>query len=321
MRFLSWAAILLAAGATSAAAQTERYPNRPVRLVVPSTPTGGLDVLARIISPRLMARWGQQIVVDNRAGAGGIVGTEIVAKAPPDGHTLLIVTTGFASNPFLRDKLPYDTPQNFVPITIIGSAPNVLVAHPSVTIKTVKELITAAKAKPGQFTYASSGVGSGGHLSMALLRRLAGLDLVHVPYKGAGAATAAVVAGEAQFLFTATGASIPHIKSGRIRPIAITSAKRVAVLPDVPTVAESGLPGYEVDGWYGMMAPGKTPKAVIDKIYADVLEVLKIPEVAGQIQATGFEQGGMPPAEFARYIKSEMKKWQIVIKEAGIRGE
>ena len=319
-RFSCMVAVFLVATSTSFA-QVGSYPNRPIRLVVPSTPGGGLDVLARITSPRLMTRWGQRIVIDNRSGAGGIIGTDIVAKAAPDGYTLLIVTTGFASNPFLHDKLPYSTPADFAPITILGSAANVLVAHPGVSIKTVKDLIASAKDKRGQLTFASPGVGSGGHLAMALFQRMAGLDLVHVPYKGGGAATAAVITGESQFLFTGAGAAIPHLKSGRMQAIGITSAKRVSALPDVPTVAESGLPGYEVDGWYGVMAPAGTPKALIDKIYGDVLAVLKMREVASQIQANGFEQGGMPPAEFSHAIKAEMNKWQTVIKEAGIRAE
>jgi len=313
---------MLAGGVSPAsAAEAERYPSRPVRYVVPSTPGGGLDVLARITAPRMTAKWGQQVVVDNRAGAGGIIGTDIVSKAPPDGHTLLIVTTGFASNPFLHASLPYRTPDDFIPITIVGSAPNVLVVHPTLAVKSVTELIDVAKQKPGQLTFASSGLGSGGQLSMALLENMAKIKFIHVPYKGAGAATAAVLAGEAQLLFTATGASVPHIRSGRIRAIAVSSAKRVSVLPDVPSVAESGLPGYDVDGWYGIMAPARTPKAIIDRIYRDVVDIIKTPEVSAQIQTAGFELGGMPPAQFSDYIKAEMKKWDAVIKEAGIKGE
>lgn len=321
MRFLFGAAILLAASTPSVAAQVEGYPNRLVRLVVPSSPGGGIDFVARITGPHLTARWQHQVVIDNRAGAGGIIGTDIVAKAAPDGHTLLIVASDFAANPFLYDKLPYATPQDFAPITILGVAPMVLVAHPSVAVKTVKDLLAAAKEKPGQLTCASAGVGSSGHLFVMILRHQVGLDLVHVPYKGAGAAAAAVVSGEVQFLATSTGATVPHIKAGTVRPIAIASSKRVSILPDLPTFAESGVPGYEVAIWFALMAPGKTPKAVIDKIYADVLEVLKVPEYAAQMKAAGYELGGMAPAEFARYINSEMKKLQVAIKEAGIRVE
>lgn len=318
--YLRTAAVLLTALA-AVCSQAADFPTRPVRIIVPSTPGGALDVLSRIISPKLMASWGQQVVVDNRPGAGGVIGTEIAAKATPDGYTLLVVATGFAANPFLYRKLPYETPKDFSPITILGLAPNVLVAPPSFPPRSVKELIALAKQKPGQINYASSGVGTGGHLSMALFKKMAGIDMTHVPYKGAGAAVAAVVAGQTQLLFTATGAAIPHIKSGRLKALAVTGAKRSPVLPDVPTVAESGLPGYEVDGWYSMLAPGRTPKAVVDRIYADVVDALKMPDVSAKIYSLGFEVGGMPPAKFGQYIQSELIKWGAVIKEAGIHAD
>jgi tripartite-type tricarboxylate transporter receptor subunit TctC len=313
--------LFVAALGVSVLVHAAEFPSRPIRIVVPSTPGGGLYVLVRLLSPRLTAKWGQQIVIDNRAGAAGIVGSEIVAKAAPDGHTLLVVATGYSANPFLYQKLPYETPKDFAPITVIGWAPNVLVVHPSVPVRNVRELIALAKDKPGQLNYASSGVGTGGHLSMALFARMAQIDMVHVPYKGAGAATAAVVAGQSQTLFTATAAVLPQIKNGRLKALGVSSAKRVPSMPDVPTIAESALPGYEVDGWYAMLAPGKTPKAVLDRIYRDIVDIIKTPEVAAQIQAAGFDVGGMPSAEFARYIDAELKKWGTVIKEAGIKGE
>jgi tripartite-type tricarboxylate transporter receptor subunit TctC len=302
-------------------AHSAEFPSRPIRIVVPSTPGGALDVLVRLLSPKLTSVWNQQIVIDNRAGAAGIVGSEIVASAAPDGHTLLVVATGYTANPFLYQKLPYDTPKDFAPITILAWAPNVLVTHPSLPVKSVKDLIALAKDKPGQLNYASSGVGTGGHLSMALLARTTRIDVVHVPYKGAGAAVAAVVANQSQLLFTATGAAMPQIKSGRVRALAVTSAKRVLALPEVPTVAESGLPGYVVDGWYAILAPGKTPKHIVDRVYRDIANTLKMPDVAAQIESAGFEVGGIPPAEFARYIDRELQKWGAVIKEAGIKAE
>lgn len=311
----------LAALLLGAATQAAEFPSRPVRIVIPSTPGGALDVLARILSPKLTVKWGQQIVIDNRPGAAGIVGSEIAANASPDGHTLLLVATGYTANPFMYQKLPYETPKDFAPVTVIGWAPNVLVVYPQLPVRNVKELIALAKEKPGQLNYASSGIGTGGHLSMALFTRLAGIDMVHVPYKGAGAATAAVVGGQSPVLFTATGAVIPQMKAGRLRALAVTSAKRVPSLPDVPTVAEAALPGYAVDGWYAMLAPGKTPKPVIDRIYRDVVDVMKMPDVSAQIQAAGFDVGGLSPAELARYIDAELKKWGTVIKEAGIKGE
>lgn len=311
------AALAVAAVAMPLAAAD--FPSRPVRIIVPSTPGGGLDVLGRLLAPELTERWGQQVVIDNRPGAGGVIGSEIAANANPDGHTLLVVATGYSANPFLYDKLPYRTPQDFAPVTIIGFAPNVLVVHPTVPAKNLKELIALARQKPGELTYASSGIGTGGHLSMALLIRHAGIKMIHVPYKGAGAATAALVGGQTNMLFTATAAAMPHVKAGRIRALAVTSGKRWPSMPDVPTVAEAALPGYEVDGWYAMLAPGKTPKAVIQKIYGDMAAVLKLPHVSSKIETVGFQVSGMPPDEMAAYINRELKKWGTVIKEAGIR--
>ena len=315
------AALTALALAASSSAWAAEFPSRPVRIIVPSTPGGALDVLARLLAPRLTARWGQQIVVDNRAGAGGVVGSEIAAKAGPDGHTLLMVASGYTANPFLYSKLPYDTPKDFAPVTVVGWAPNVLVVHPQVPARSVKELVALAKDKPGQLNFASSGVGTSGHLCMALFARSTGVDLVHVPYKGAGAATAAVVGAQSQALFTATGAVIPQLKASRLRALAVTSDRRVPSLPDVPTVAEGGVPGYAVDGWYAMLAPGRTPRAVIERIYTDVAELLKTQDVAAQVQTAGFEINPIPPAEFARYIAAELKKWGAVIRDAGIKAE
>ncbi len=313
------AGTLIAAAACAAFAQ--EFPSRPVRIVVPSTPGGGLDVLARAVTPALTEKWKQQIVVDNRAGAGGIIGTEIVAKSAPDGHTLLLVTVGFVTNPFIYRRLPYSTPQDFTPITILGTTPNVLVAHPSLPVQRVKDLIALARDKPGQLAYASSGVGTGGHLSMELFRRMAHIEFIHVPYKGAGAATAAVVAGETQLLITAIGAAIPQIRTNRLRALAVTGTSRATVLPDVPTVAESGLPGYAAVGWYAMFGPGRMPKQLVNKIYSDVLGAIRRPNVATQIHTLGFDYGALPPDEFGRFVSKEMETWGPVIKEAGIHAE
>jgi len=306
--------------ASGAAAQGEKFPNRPVRIVVPSTPGGGLDVMARIMAPQLTERWGEQVVIDNRAGAGGIIGTDIVAKAAPDGHTLLIVTTGFTTNPFLIAKLPYRTPEDFSPITPIGMTPVVLVAHPSLPIKNAKELVALAKDKPGQIVFASSGTGTGGHLTMELLQKVAGVRFNHVPYKGAGASTAAVVGGEAQLLFTAPSAALPNIKANRLRAILVTSTRRTPTLPDVPTVVEAGLPGAVMEQWYGYIAPAGAPVAVIERIYADLVAVMKQPDVATKLQAAGFQLDGMPPTKFREYLREEMKKWGAIIKETGAKG-
>lgn len=304
-------AMTLSAGAAE-------FPSRPIRIVVPSTPAGGLDVLVRILAPKLTEKWGQPIIIDNRPGAGGVIGSEIVAKSTPDGHTLLVVAAGYAANPFLYKKLPYETPKDFAPVTIIGDAPNVLVVHPSLPANSVKDLIALAKQKPGELTYASSGVGTSGHLSMELFEHSAGVKMIHVPYKGAGAATAAVVAGQMQMLFSATAAVQPQVKSGRLKALAVTSAKRWPSLPDVPSVAEAALPGYEVDGWYAMLAPGKTPKAVVNRIYADLADILKTPDVTARVEAAGFRINGLTPEAFAKVIDRDLKKWSVVIREAGI---
>ena len=296
-------------------------PIRPVRIVVPSTPGGALDILSRMLAQKLPQRWGQPLVVDNRAGAGGIIGTEIVAKADPDGHTVLVVALGYAANPFLYEKLPYKTPQDFAAITVLASAPNVLVVHPSVAAKSVGELIALAKAKPGALVYATSGVGTSGHLAMELFKRMAGVDMVHVPYKGAGASTAAIVAGQVQVLSTALGAAFPQIKSGRLRALAVTGLKRTPVAPEIPTAAESGLPGYVVDGWFAALAPSKTPPRVVERLQTDFTSVYKMPDISERLSAMGFESSEMTPRQTTAFIADEIAKWGKLIREVGIKGE
>ena len=297
------------------------FPSRPVRIVVPSTPGGALDILSRMLAQKLPQRWGQPLVIDNRAGAGGIIGSEIVAKSDPDGHTLLVVALGYAANPFLYDKLPYRTPQDFAAITVLASAPNVLVVHPSVAANSVRELIALAKAKSGALVYATSGVGTSGHLAMELFKRMAGVEMVHVPYKGAGASTAAVVAGQVQVLSTALGAAFPQIKAGRLRALAVTGLKRTSVAPEIPTAAESGLPGYVVDGWFAALAPAKTPPRIVERLQSEFSAVYKMPDVAERLTAMGFDAGGMTPRETTRFIDDEIAKWGKLIKEVGIKGE
>ncbi len=313
-------ACVLACSAWSLAYGGE-FPTRPVRIVVPSTPGGALDILSRMLALKLPERWGQPLVIDNRAGAGGIIGTEIVAKSEPDGHTLLVVALGYAANPFLYAKLPYRTPQDFTAITVLASAPNVLVVHPSVAANSVGELIALAKTKPGMLVYATSGVGTSGHLALELFKRMAGVDMVHVPYKGAGASTAAIVAGQVQVLSTALGAAFPHVKSGRLRALAVTGLKRSAAAPDIPTAAESGLPGYVVDGWFAALAPGRTPARVVERLHADIAAVYKMLDVAERLVASGFDAGGITPRETTAFIAGEIAKWGKLIGETGIKGE
>jgi tripartite-type tricarboxylate transporter receptor subunit TctC len=292
-----------------------------VRIVVPSTPGGALDILSRILAQKLPERWSQALVIDNRSGAGGIIGSDIVSKAEPDGYTLLVVALGYAANPYLYAKLPYRTPQDFTAITILATAPNVLVVHPSVAAGSVKELVALARARPGALVYASSGVGTSGHLAMELFKRMAGVDLVHVPYKGAGASTAAAVAGQVQLLNTALGAALPHIRSGRLRALAVTGEKRSAVGPEIPTAAESGLPGYVVDGWFAALAPAKTPRSVVDRLQSDIAAVYRAPDVSERLVAMGFDIGGTKPLETDAFIAAEMAKWGKVIREGAIKGE
>ena len=316
-----WSLAMCTGLALACSAQSSEFPVRPVRIVVPSTPGGALDILSRTLAQKLPQRWGQPLVIDNRAGAGGIIGTEIVAKADPDGHTLLVVALGYAANPFLYDKLPYRTPQDFSAITVLATAPNVLVVHPSVAANSVRELVALAKSKPGALVYATSGVGTSGHLAMELFKRMAGAEMVHVPYKGAGASTAAVVAGQVQVLSTALGAALPHVKSGRLRALAVTGLSRSAVAPELPTAAESGLPGYVVDGWFAALAPAKTPVRIVERLQSDIAAVYKLPDVAERLNAMGFDAGGTTPRETTAFIASEIAKWGKLIRETGIKGE
>lgn len=295
------------------------YPSKPIRWVVPSSAGGGNDLLARLFGARISENWGQQVVVDLRPGAAGILGSEIVAKAPPDGHTILIVATGYALNPGLYSRLPYDTLNDFTRVTLLAFAPNVLVVHPSLPVKSVRQLIALAKSRPGELNYASSGAGTGGHLSIELLKHMSGINMIHVPYKGAGDATTAVVSGQVHMLMTSPGAALPFIKAGRLRALAVGSATRVGAMPDVPTVAEAALPGYEVNGFYGVLAPGKTPHAIVEKLHGEFERILKLPDVRKQLEARGFDPVGYPPDKFTEYVKTELQKWPPVFRAAGIK--
>jgi tripartite-type tricarboxylate transporter receptor subunit TctC len=322
VRALTFFCSLLAC-AIADAATVDRFPEKPVRIVLPAAPGGAYDVLlrGRGINNLLVQRWGQQVVVDNRPGGGGVIGTAIVASAVPDGYTLLLVTTGFATNPFLQKQLPYSTPGDFTPVTILGAAPNVLVAHPSIPAAGFREFLALARDRSARLNYASSGSGSGGHLSMELLKRMAGIDALHVPYKSAGPALTDVIAGHVQLLITATASAIPHIKTGRLKPLAVTSPMRTSVLPDIPTIAESGVAGYAVEGWYGVFGPRGMPAALTARLHRDLASAVSDPDVAAHFRAYGFEPKGTSPAEFSAYIAAEMKKWGQVIREAGITAD
>jgi tripartite-type tricarboxylate transporter receptor subunit TctC len=313
-------ATVTALAASGAIAQAN-YPNKPVRVVVPSSAGGGTDIIARIVAPRLSQSLGQQVVIDNRPGAGTMIGGEIVAKAPPDGYTLLMCVSTLATNPVIYRKVPYNAVTDFAPVTLVLTASNILVIHPSLPPRTVKELIAFAKARPGQLNFASAGLGTGPHLSMELFLSMTGLKLVHIPYKGSAPAMVDLVSGQVGVMAATALTSIPHIRVGRLRALGVTGARRTAAAPDVPTIAEAGVPGYEAVQWYGMVAPANTPREIITRLNREMVSILQMPDVKEKFAADGGDAVGSSPEEFGRYIKSETEKWQKVAKAAGIKPE
>ena len=306
------------AGMAPAGAQT--YPDRPIRLVVPFPPGGGSDITARTIAQKLSEVLGQQVVADNRGGAGGNIGTDIVAKSQPDGYTLVMALSGpFTINGSLMGKLPFDPLKDFALITLAGATPNLLVTHPSLAANSVKELIALAKASPGKINFASSGLGTPAQLSGDLFNAMAGVRLVYVPYKGAAPALTDLLAGQVQLMFSTMPPALPQVKAGKLRALAVTSAKRSLTLPELPTIAEAALPGFEATTWYGMAAPAGTPKPIVAKLNADVLKVLHMADVRERLLAQGTEPAGTTPEQFADYIRSETTKWAKVIKASGAK--
>jgi len=318
MRLGLTAAALLVAFTAAAAAQD--YPNRPVRLVIPFPPGGSNDVVGRMIATQLSERLGKQVVVDNRSGAGGVIGTEIAANAPPDGYTLLVISIAHAVNPWLY-KLNYDPIKSFVPVGILATGPNVLVVNPQVPVQSVKDLLALAKQKPGDLQYASAGVGSFQHLGGELFKLTAGVDILHIPFKGGGPAMIDVIGGHTQVMFSSLVQTTPHIKSGKLRAIGTGGLKRSPVLPDVPTVDEAGVPGYEAVNWWGIVAPAGTPSNVIDTLHKALAEVQNSPETQKQFAAEGAEVVQMEPAAFGVFMVKEMNKWERVVKQGGIKAE
>ena len=298
-----------------------QYPSRPIRLIVPFPPGGSNDIVARMVAAQLGERLGQQVVVDNRGGAGGVLGTDLAAKSPPDGATLLLISVAYAFGPALYKNLPYDPERAFAPVGILGSGAAALTVHPSVPVNTVQELIALAKAKPGALNYASAGVGSLQHLACALFMIQAGIDVVHVPYKGGGPAMADVIGGQAQIVMPSLIQVVPHIKSGRLRVLGTSGTRRSAVLPDVPTISESGVPGYEAHNWWGLLAPAGTPAPVIEKLHRDLTSVLSSRETEKRFETEGAEVVRMTPAEFGGFISAELVKWSRVAREVGIKAE
>jgi tripartite-type tricarboxylate transporter receptor subunit TctC len=315
---LSLAVLALAAGA----ALGQGYPSKPVRLVVPFPPSGGNDVFARILAQQLSSAWNQQVLVENRPGAGGSVGTEYVAKAAPDGYTLLLGHTGtLAINPVLYKNIGYDTLRDFAPVSLIASAPLVLVVNPSTAIRTVRDLIAQAKASPEKLTIASAGNGTGSHLSAELLQSMAGIRLTHVPYKGSSPALTDLLGGQVQIMFSVIPPVLPHINTGKLRPVAVTSTRRIAQLPRVPTVAESGLPDFESTLAYGILAPKGTPAPVIDELHSQIARITSMRDYRVRVDFEGAVVLEGTPAEFAALIKGQSEKWGKLIRAAGIRPE
>jgi tripartite-type tricarboxylate transporter receptor subunit TctC len=297
------------------------YPLKPIRLIIPFAPGGGTDITARTIAMKLSEAWGQTVVADNRAGANGTIAVEIATKSPPDGYTLTMISSSHSVNVSLYKKLSYDLLKDLSPITQATTQPYALVVHPSVPAKSVKELIALAKARPGTLNYGSSGTGGLSHLSGALLASLAGLKMTHVPYKGGAPAMNDVIAGQIHMLFSTILQSHAHIKSGRLQALGVTTAKRSPAEPELPTMQEAGVPGYEVAGWYGVLAPANTPQPIINKLNREIVRILKAPESAARLAADGSEPVGSSPGQFAAHIKTEVAKWAKLVKEADIRVE
>lgn len=316
-------AALIAAGIVIAAApvSSQNYPNRPVRLVVPTLPGSGSDAVARLISQPLAERLGQQVVVDNRAGAANMIAGEIVAKSAPDGYTLLMATTTSATVPAMYTKVPYDLLRDFAPITQMTSQPNVLVVHPSLPATTVRELIALAKAKPGEITFASAGSGTIQHVMMEAFLMMAGARMLHVPYKSPAPAFIDVVAGRVWVMLPSVLGAAPHVRADRLRPLGVTSAKRAAIMPDLPTLAEAGVPGYEAAQWWGLVAPAGTSREIIARLNKDVVSVLHTQDIYARLAKDGAEVVAGSPDEFGILLRTEVAKWAKVVKSAGIKAD
>jgi len=308
-----------AAAVAQGAAQA--FPSKAITVVIPATPGGAIDLTARVVGPKLTDAWGKPVVVENKAGATGVIGTDFIAKAPPDGYTLVLVASSHAINPSMFKKLPYDTVKSFEPVVLTHVLPLMLVVHPSVPAKNVQELIAYGKANPGKLTFASSGPGGAPHMSGELFKSMAGLDMLHVPYKGSTAAHSDLLGGRVLVMFDTVSAINPHVKSGALRALAVTTAKRSAAAPEVPTMAEAGLKGYQTSTWGGILAPAGTPKDVVAKLNAEINKALAMPDVRQRMLDAGIEPAGGTPQQFAAFIESEMAKWGKVAKVAGIQPE
>jgi tripartite-type tricarboxylate transporter receptor subunit TctC len=311
------AATLPAVAALTAPVFAQGYPNKPIRLIVPYAPGGGVDIMARIVSPRLSERLGVQVVVENRGGGGTVIGTDAVAKSAADGYTLLFGNPALSANPALNENLPYDTLKHLAPVVMVAASFNVLVVHPSLPVKSVRELVALAKSKPGQLNYASAGEGSAIYLAMAMFQNTAGIDVVHIPYKGAGPALIDVVGGQVPMMFIASPPAVGFVNAGKLRGLGVSGVKRLAVLPDIPTIAESGYRGFEVNNWYAVMAPAETPNAVVMRLNSEVNALLATPDIKERIAALGAEAAGGTPEQFGQRLRDEIALWRKVFAKPG----
>jgi tripartite-type tricarboxylate transporter receptor subunit TctC len=311
---------LAAALAVAPAALAQTYPTKTVRMIVAFPPGGTTDILARATAQKLTEAFGQQVVIDNRPGAGGNIGTELVARSPPDGYTLLASPgSTLTSNPAVYAKVPFDPVRDFAPVTIIAEVPNVLIVHPSLPVRTVKELIALAKARPGQLAYASTGAGQSTHLSAELFKQMARVDMIHVPYKGSAPALTDMVAGQVTVMFDNMPSCLPFVKAGRLKAIAVTSTKRSPTTPELPTVAEAALPGFDVTVWFSVLAPANTPRDIVTRLNGEIVKALKTPDMRERLSQQGAEPVGNTPEEFSAVIKRDLAKWSKLVKDANIR--
>jgi tripartite-type tricarboxylate transporter receptor subunit TctC len=313
--------ILISLALVAFGAAGQSYPSKPVRMIVPFPPGGPTDITGRTIGEKLQQRLGQPVIVENRPGAGSIIGTDAAAKSPADGYTLLLGSNSIALQPLLQAKLPYDPQKDLTPVILAVRIPNVLVVHPSVPANTVAEFIALAKAKPGTINYASVGNATGPHLFGELFRSLTGVNIVHVPYKGTAPAVNDLLGGQVQALFDSLATALPNIRAGKLRALGVTSAQRSRSAPDIPTLAESGAPGYEATGWFGVLVPAGTPAEIVTRLNSEIGAILKMPDVEERFLKFGAEGGGGSPADFTRFIRSEQDKWGKIIREAGIKAE
>ena len=305
----------------AASAFAQSYPSRPIKIVVPYPPGGFNDTLGRTLAAKFTEDWGQPAVVENKPGANTLIGSDFVAKSPPDGYTLLVVAFPFAVTPSLIKSMPYDTIKDFAPVALAAQSPNLLVVNPTLPVKSVGELIALARAKPNSLSYASTGNGSSNHISMELFKSLAGVQIVHIPYKGSAPAVTDLLGGQVHLMFDNVPNVLPHVKAGKLVALGQTGTKRSALIADIPTVAEAGVPGYEVTVWFGLVAPAGTPREVVQKLNAEVLRILAMPDVRERFLAQGVEPAGGTPEQFSEHIRTQMAKWAKVVADAGVKAE